>query len=517
VGNPAPIDKVRAALRKLEEAQFIRNTQEGWKLQTAQEKNWETEKKAFDPKPRDRNEILRNVLREIFSDASIRMYRYRELRTFRIGISVDGTTVGDEGDIKISLATAEDQQEISKRIDQIRDESRQTEHKNDLYWVFSLTSEIDTLVAQIFASRKMIEKYDLLRAQNRITSEESSCLQDEKNAVQNYDSQLIDKVKDALVQGTGMFRGVAKEAASLGKELSEIIRKYLDDIVPDLYPKLEIGSRPLRGNEAEVFLKAADLKALPSVFYNGEHGLGLVIKEGSAFVPNQDAPVAKEILEYLTSQHEYGNRDACMGKALEHRFNGTPYGWERDLLRLVLAVLFRAGAIEVSFNGQKFNSYTEPVSHEPFINNTRFRSAVFTPVKPIDLRTLTQAARSYEQLTGSEVDVDKSAIAEAAKQYVKAEIDEIIPILAEVRAHNLPVLDVVEEYKEELQNIEHGSPDDCVNLLAGHSAFLKESKERVRKISSCLDDKGLAILEKARLVVKHMCRELETEYATGQW
>ena len=167
VGDPTPVTQVEAAIKKLYDAQFIRNTEDGWKLQTAQEKNWETEKKSLDPKPRDRNEIVRNALRLIFGEPALRTYRHKDYRTFRTGISVDGTAVGDEGDIKVSLAMAEDDSELSNRINEIRDESRQKAHENDLYWVFSLAPEIDELVAQLFASRKMVEKYDQLRAQSK--------------------------------------------------------------------------------------------------------------------------------------------------------------------------------------------------------------------------------------------------------------------------------------------------------------------------------------------------------------
>ena len=112
VGDPSPVSQVEAAIKKLYSAQFIRNTEDGWKLQTAQEKNWETEKKAHDPKPRDRNEIVRNALREVFSEPPLRTYRHKDYRTFRVGISVDGTTVGDEGDIKLALSKAEDVDEM---------------------------------------------------------------------------------------------------------------------------------------------------------------------------------------------------------------------------------------------------------------------------------------------------------------------------------------------------------------------------------------------------------------------
>lgn len=509
VGDPTPVAQVASTIKKLYDAQFIRNTEDGWKLQTAQEKNWETEKKALDPKPRDRNEIVRNTLSSIFGEPALRTYRHKDYRTFRTGISVDGTAVGDEGDIKVSLAMAEDDSELSNRINETRDESRQKSHENHLYWVFSLAPEIDELVAQLFASRKMVEKYDQIRAQSKITPDEATCLQDEKNLVLHYQSRLRDKVTEAIERGTGMFRGVARDASSLGKNLGEIIKKFLEQIVPDLYPKLEMGSRPLHGDEPDVFLKAADLTALPQVFYEGERGLGLVTKEGSKYVPNPSADVAKEVRDYLARQHEYGNRDACLGKALENRFNGTPYGWERDLLRLVLAVLFRAGVIAVSFGGQKFDSYAEPRSREPFVNNTKFKSAIFTPIKPIDLKTLTQAVQSYEGLTGKTVDVEKNAIATAAKQYAEAEAKEVIPILAEVKARYLPVLAIVEEYREALANIENGSADDCVNLLAGGAASLKEGRERIRKIAECLNKKGLATLQRARLAVDAV--------SSGQW
>jgi len=515
VGDPAPVAQVEAAIKKLYDAQFIRNTEDGWKLQTAQEKNWEIEKKALDPKPRDRNEIVRNALWAVFGEPTLRTYRHKDYRTFRIGISVDGTTVGDEGDIMVSLSMAEDDGEMSNRINETRDESRQKTHENHLYWVFSLAPEIDELVAQLFASRKMVEKYDQLRAQSHITPDEATCLQDEKNLVLNYESRLRDKITEALERGTGMFRGVTRDASSLGKSLGEIIKKFLVQIVPELYPKLEMGSRPMSKDDPETFLKAADLKALPHIFYASERGLGLVTKEGSQYVPNPNADVAREVRDYLTSQHECGNRDACLGKALENKFNGTPYGWERDMLRLVLAVLFRAGVIEVSFGGQKFDSHADPRSRDPFVNNTKFKSAVFTPVKPIDLRTLTQAVQGYESLTGKTVDVEKNAISEAAKEFAKDELMRFLPVEERAKAHHLPIIEAIEEYREALMGIENGSADDRVNILAGGATSLKEGRDRIHKIAECLNEHGLTILQKARLAAGEMRFQLESNGQTG--
>lgn len=514
VGGPAPLPEVQRAIKKLHEAQFIRSTEEGWKLQTAQEKNWETERRSHDPKPRDRNDITRQALREIFGEPALRTYRYKDYRTFRVGISVEGTIIADEGDITMTLFLAEDLDGLAERISEAREESRQPAHKDDVYWVSAMSPELDEIVAQLYASRKMVEKYDQLRAQGKISSDEATCLQDEKNAVLHYQSRLRDKLVEALEKGTGMFRGVARDASSLGKTFGEIVKKFLDQVVPDLYPKLEMGSRSLKGDEPEVFLKAADLTALPQVFYSGAHGLNLVTKEGSKHVPNPDCDVAKEVRDYLVSQHEYGNRDACQGKALERQFNSTPYGWERDMLRLVLAVLFRAGVIEVAFGGQKFDAYTDPRSREPFTNNTKFKSAVFTPVKPIDLKTLTQAVQCYEALTGQTVDVDKNAIASAARIFSEEEMKKVLPLEAQVKAHGLPVLADVEGYREALTAIHSGSADDCVNILAGGAASLKEGRDRITKIAECLSEEGVGALRRARLASGEMRLQLEARGAT---
>lgn len=91
-------------------------------------------------------------------------------------------------------------------------------------------------IVERHASRKMVEKYSQMAAQNRISHEENSCLQDEKNAVLNYQNRLRDKFTEAMEKGTGLFRGVSWDASSLGKAMSEIYKKLYGNVVPDLYP-----------------------------------------------------------------------------------------------------------------------------------------------------------------------------------------------------------------------------------------------------------------------------------------
>ena len=509
VGRPAPLAPVQAAVRKLQNAQFVRNTEDGWKLQTAQEKNWETERRGFlEPKPRERNEITRAVLEKIFDEAEFKTYRYQNLRTFRIGISVEGTHLADEGELPLSLCIADDAEDLTRKLGEVREESRQPSHSGDVYWAFGLTTEIDELVAQLHASRRMVEKYDQLRAQNKISSEEGSCLQDEKTAVHTFQGRLRDKLTETMEKGTGLFRGVSRDASSLGKSLSEILKKMFGQVVPDLYPKLELGSRPLKGDEAEVVLKAADLKGLPNIFYEGENGLGFVKKDGPKSVINPTAPIVKEVLDYLKSEQSYGNKESRMGKALEKRFGGTPYGWERDMLRLVLAVLFRGGEIEVTYQGNRFHNYQDPLARTPFTSNPAFRNSLFSPRQAPGLKSLTQAVQRLEEITGKEVDVEEGAIATAFKRIAAEEIEKLYPLKALADAHQLPIQNLLTEFQQTLMGIQSSASDDCVRILTETGASFKASREKVQQLRESLDEKAITGIRQARRACQQVWQQL---------
>ena len=508
VGQGTPFSDVQAAVKRLNTGQFIRNTEEGWKLQTSQEKNWETERRGhLEPKPRDRNDLVRTALQQIFDEPEFKTFRYQN-RSFRIGISVDGTSIGDEGELPLTLCGTEDADELTKRIEEIRTESQQKSHENDPYWLFCLTPEIDELVGQLHASRKMVDKYNQLSAQQKISPDEATCLQDEKNSKNSFETRLRDKLTEAMERGTGMFRGIQRDASALGKSLSEILKKLFGQVVPDLYPKLQMGSRPLKGDEAELILKAADLKALPNVFYLGDHGLGLVVKDGPKNVVNTNADVAKEVLDYLKSEHSYGNKDSRMGKALEKRFGGTPYGWERDMLRLILATLFRAGEIEVTYQGNRFHNYQDPACRTPFTSNPAFRSSLFSPRQSVGLKTLTQAVQQLEDLTGEEVDVEEGAIATAFKKVAAEELEKLYPLKATAEAHRLPILPLLSEFQQTLVGIQSSASDDCVRTLTENGSQFAEIRDKVRKMRESLDAEAIALLRQSRLATEQVWQRL---------
>jgi hypothetical protein len=508
VGQPSPKSEVEAAIKKLAAGKFLRNTEEGWKLQTAQEKNWETERRGFEARPKDRNEITRETLRVIFEEPNLKTFRYKNLRTFRIGISVDGITVSD-GEIALSLYTSDDSQSFSGKLEEIRGESRQAKNANDVYWAFALTSEVDDLEASLFASRQMIGKYEQARAQNRISPEEASSLSNEKQEITRIQSRLRDKMIEALEKGTGLFHGVSRDAASLGKNAGEIFKAQFDAAFPDLYPKLELGSRPVTGKEVDEILKAANLSALSPIFYDGDKGLSLVVKEGAQFAANPGAEVAKEVLSYINREHAYGNK--VTGKILEEHFSGIGYGWDREIVKLVLAVLLRAGAIEVTHQGRRLRNYQEPQARAAFATVPSFRSASFSPRESVGLKTLTTAVQFLEQLTGEEVDIEEGAIASRFKKLAEEEMKLLLPLAATVQANRLPGSEIVDEYRQTVNGCQSAASDDCVRVLAGEGRSFKENRDRIRQVREAIEAGAVAKIQQARLALTEQWPVLERQ------
>ena len=225
-----------------------------------------------------------------------------------------------------------------------------------------------------------------------------------------------------------MFRGVARDAASLGKDLAKSSRNSSGKSSPTSTRSWKWGARPLKGDEAELILKAADLKASATGLLRWDNGSGPGRQrwsQSSSPTPLLMSPRKSSIISKASMATATKTRR--MGKALERRFGGIGYGWERDMLRLVLATLFRAGEIEVTYQGNRFHNYQDPAPAPHSRSGPAFRNSLFSPRQSVGLKTLTQAVQQLEDLTGEEVDVEEGAIATAFKNVAAEELEKLYP------------------------------------------------------------------------------------------
>lgn len=512
VGQQAPLKEVQDAVKRLD-PEFIKSTEEGYKLQTREEKLWEEKRQKYlEPRPVQKNAIKQNILGEIFSDTRLKQFRYKDLKTFKIGINVDDVLVGDVGAINILISTTDTEKEFQQKISERRDLSRQTTHQNDLYWVMKVDSDTENLINKYFASQQLINEYDILSSQNKITPMERDCLTNEKRESSLIKNQLQTNLSQCLIAGIGLFRGVHRDGSSLGKTISEVFSGLLNTIIPDLFPKLSIGARKLKGDEQEIILNAANLQGLPSIFYEGEKGLGLVKKDGSRYVPNINTQIAKDYLDMLKKESDYGTR--VTGKIIESHFLGFGYGWDTDMSRLVLALLFRAGAIEVTYQGKRYVDYQDVDSRMAFSTVPAFRSSSFAPKKIIDLKILRSATDNLEAITGKDVPLEEGPICSTLKQLAYDEMPKVKEYEAIAKANKLPVCRFFKEYADILKDIGSSDSEACVSMLAGEGKSIKEIRDKVQSLQHALNDSSIDIFQKGHQTINHILPRLK-EFEIG--
>ncbi|SMP42894.1 hypothetical protein SAMN06295888_102123 [Desulfonatronum zhilinae] len=489
--------EVEKALVVLERAQVVRNSEDGYKLLTVQEKNWETSRNSLAPREAQRNRIKREALRDIFADPQLRKYQYKNLRSFRNTLVVEGDVVESSGDIPLNLLLADSIQSRADRMSEAREESGV--RRQDVFWVVTQTDEIHYLVDETCRSREMIAEYERLQSQQRLTPEESSCLAEEKNRGESSYRKLRAKLLEAVRSGTGFFQGVQHDATALGSGFAEIFHRLFDIVTPVLYPKVEIGVLPLRGDEPEKLIVAANLNGLPQVFYHDRPEQSLVVKQSGKHVPNLGADLCREILDYLRKEHAYGNK--VTGKALETHFSGIGFGWERETLRLGLAVLFRGGAVEVTHQGRRYRNYSDPACRPPFVNSPAFRAASFAPRETLDLKVLARAAQAYEEITGKDVNIEEGDIASAFQMVAAADREKLLPVAARLSALKVPGAESVVAHLQWVEGILEMAPDDCVKTLAGEGKSYLQARKSALILESLATDENLVLLDTARRVL----------------
>jgi hypothetical protein len=502
------IQPVEKALAELERTQFVRNTEEGFKLLTVQEKQWETDRNGRAPREADRHRLHRESIGDLFAEPKLRSMVYRNLRSFKLSVAVDGQSVVSDGDIPLQMSLVAPA-EWATALSEVRSES--AAKAGELFWVAALDDTVRDVATELYRSREMVSEFDRMGAQQKLTAEESSCLADEKKRRDKFQRELRERMARAIEGGTSFFQGVERTGASLGASLSEMAQGVLEIAIPALYPKLEIGNLPLGGSETEKFLTATNLSGLPKVFYDDRPERSLVVKQGGQFVPNLGCDLARELLEHLRREHAYGNK--VTGKIAERHFGGPGYGWSMDSVRLGLAVLFRGGAAELSHQGRKYRHYSEPPARQPFTSTPAFRAASFSPREALDLKVLAAAARMYEELTGRDVNIEEGEIAQAFKQIAATDREKLLPLAARLQALGLPGAKAVQDQLTWVEGILESAPDECVKTLASEGKSFLEGRRLADQLGKSATDANVETIRTARRIISEQWPVLSAQGA----
>src|SRR6266851_5084158 len=459
------LPEVKAALEALQHAHMVRLGDDGYRIPTPAEDDWERQRASLLPKPGDVSRLHAEVVTSLWQPQP--SHSFLDVKLFKAGLYCNGR-LEEEGDIPVHLTLADAGQEYAERVEEARRRS-QTETKA-IFWVALLDDTIDRETVEVHRSREILSR----RERGAQTKDESALVAEEKHRVNNrHLPELRRLLKQALLTGTIFFRGNDRSPHEGASDIGRTAAQVLSQALPEVFDRFAEAAARVARWDLDALMTTENLRGLPAVFSD----LHLVRDQGGKPVFNTDSGPLAEVLARIENRTSYG--EVASGRYLTDEFVKEPFGWDFDVVRLLVIALLRAGKIEATSKGQVIDSALSLDARTTFTNNNLFRQASFLPKVGLEFLHLVEASEHFKDVFGKEMaELEQGAVTHALREEIHRYDEELREVATTLTQHGLPGVDVLRSALDHMRSIRTGKEDHAI--LTFNSAY-KELKEAIKR------------------------------------
>jgi hypothetical protein len=458
---------VRTACGYLVEDDRLRAGDNGYELQSAEQKDWEKARRQIDARPADATRIRRLILKDALAGLSV-----QRGKTFKIEATVEGEKLTD-GDIALHIEEAD----VDRRAD-LRNLSRETAARARVTWVFEESDDTYQAVLELHRSRTMIERKDTASK----TAAEVELLSGERSRQGHWEHMVSDRLARDLAAGQIIFRGVMEDApvGAIRPAAQKAVANHVDDI----YELIDQFSANITSKDVIAVLHADNLDGIHAELREDGIGLTHTTTQGEQVVTDRDPLLA--ILNEIKDRAAYGNE--ASGKHLETMFAAAPYGAPVEVIQAVLAAGIRCGLIEVIHQGSRIRGSADQRLDRVFGALPQFRAASFVPPVdddvPLDIRA--ELAERLGELLGTHPPIATDQLAKLARHSFASDVQIASRVRAGLRGAGLSIPDSISQTASILDRIENGTDTDVVTTAAQSWVNLSSGRELLRDLDAML-------------------------------
>lgn len=480
---------VKDALTTLVAEETIREGEDGFRLQSPQEKDWEKARRDREMKSGDFNRLLRekhlkDMLRGLTASAA---------REFKVEVLFDDDKLLD-GDVTLRIYEGG-----SDQLERAIRRSREEAHQNDVFLVFSRSDKTWRDAEEVFRSGKAIEGAEA----RSLESSETELLHEERKRLDRAVRTFERSLRQDLLTGSVVFRG--NQEGLEGQDLRPALVKSMAGHVSEIYTRLSEFAAPVSRHDALSILQSDDLAGLSD--HLGPDGLRVLKLEADGYKIDESGPV-QDFVQIAKERADYGHE--ATGKFLETRFHAPPFGAEVDIVLILGAAAVRAGLLSVTHGGVRLTARTDARLEQVFSALPKFRAAAFTPpADGVDADTRVRVAKLlHHDLIGEKPPVASSELAAFARNRLEGDRENVAFLTATLTGMQIGLPESITRAASTLSRLRTEQDDDALILAldAGRSD-LKDGVLSARDMRDIVDDEDqMAILAAAR-------RELTTDTA----
>ena len=478
------LSEVKAALDALERAHMVRRGDDGYRIPTPAEDDWERQRASLSPKPGNMSRLHAEVVTGLWQPQP--QHSFLDVKVFKAGLYLGGRLSVD-GDIPVHLTLTQAGKEHEERVAESRKRS-QTETKS-IFWVAALDEAIDRETVELFRSKEILSR----KERGAQTKDETALVAEEKLRLRRHQDELRRLIKQSLLTGTIFFRGNDRSPDDTATDIGRTSAKVLAQALPGVFDRFEEAAARVGKKDLESLMTTENLRGLTSVFTD----LNLVRDQGGKPVFNTESGPLAEVLLRIENRTSYG--EVATGRYLIDEFAKEPFGWDLDVVQLFVIALVRAGKLEATSKGQVIGSALSLDARNTFANNNLFRQASFRSKVGLEFTNIVDASEYFKEVFGREIsELEQGVVANAIREEIHRHDEELHEVHTTLVQHGLPGADVLRTALDQMRSIRAGKEDHAI--LTFNSAYkeLKEAIKRGAELSQVLTEPRLYDIGRAR-------------------
>jgi hypothetical protein len=469
--------QVAEALVKLVGDDRLRPGDEGYHIQSPEQKDWEKTRRGKEPRPADVIRIRKAIIRQALTGLSA-----TKGRSFKVELWVEGEKLAD-GDVALHVEEAD-----AARRDQLRNASREAAAANQVTWVYSLSDGAYQSIEEWYRSDEMIKTKETPSK----TPAEVELLGEERQRLSRIERQLIERLTRDMTAGQVAFRGTLEDAP--GGTIAQAAQKLMTDRIGIIYDRLDHFAAQLSAKDVLTVLRTDDLSTAASALT--EDGIGLVRLTPQGYQIATETSPLDDLLKITQNEIRYGH--LVTGALLANKLAEPPRGAGIEVVQALCAAAVRSGLLEVTYQGAKIGTPSDQRLDRVFGKLTDFRSASFAPPSAgPSVETRVEVATNLDKLTGVKSPIDTIGLAAALRRYFGPDTEACATISAGLMGAGLPVPESVTRLRNVVSSFRQASDADVVTTAAAAWADLVGDHDTIQKMAQTLDD-DLPLVSKAR-------------------
>ena len=492
------VSQVKEALDALEKAKQVRLGDDGYRIPTPAEDDWEKQRDGVAPKPADTNETLRETVLKLWTPTP--GHNLLGVKLFKAGLFLNERVIA-EGNVPFYLTLSHNEAEFAQAKQEFR--ARSQSETKQVFWAARLNEKIEHHALEYFRSKQILAA----KERGARTQAEVALVSEEKRRQSRHADELRRLVRDAILGGSIYFRGNDRSPEEGSVDVSKVAEATLSKAIPEIFDRFEEAAARVTKGDLDAVLSVSNLHGLTPVFSE----LDLLRTENSQTVFKTESNPLLELLTRIQNRASYG--ETATGRFIADELEKEPFGWDFEVVRLFVACLLRAGKIDVTSQGKLVESALSLDARNIFTNNNTFRAASFRPKQALDFAQLVQASEYFKEVFGTAIpDISsQEAVATAIRKACIDPEENIAAMYTVLLSNSLPGASVLQQGADQTKVIRTASDEQAILAFNGAYKQIKEAIKRASDLAAQLTEPNLIVLRNARSVLRDEWSFLKSE------